>query len=65
MKATELRAKLAQMNTSDSDREVEVSVGEAADGNRLVISNVVEDDNCGGEFPLIVIECKYAEEVKG
>jgi hypothetical protein len=65
MKATELRSKLAALNLGVSDREVEISIGEAADGNRLVIANVVEDDNCGGEFPIVVIECKYAEGVEG
>jgi hypothetical protein len=64
MKATQLRAKLAELNQRDEDSDVEISIGDAADGQRFQITDVVTDDNCGGEGPIVVIECEPSE-VKG
>lgn len=64
MKATKLRAKLAELDQGMEDRDVEIALGGAADGKRFQITDLAVDDNCGGEGPIVVIECKPSE-VKG
>lgn len=69
MTLAQLKQKLAELPKSFDARTIEVAIGEAADGKRLVINNVTEDDNCGavdgsGDFGIIVIEANHAPEVQ-